>query len=233
MAVATGNRAHLDIEYWIDKQRDVLHLNYDENGQENDVFDTLLRLARTVARDASLTAYFCFQLTTKKICMDTPRCQRLLVCLDTVTIYAPLQPALESGLFGLLGDARVVLIDADDMERTKQYRSFWEKHGLPSQVDPHAAHFFDKYCEPGIDASPPGDIGMLKFAWLVHMWDINKVRVADPDEAWMKPPDYKQGEVPCVWQWPRWVPNRDHPWMREMLEAMPDFHPTVMVRLCT
>lgn len=51
--------------------------------------------------------------------------RRLMVCVENVTIHAPLQPALDSGLFGLLGDARVVLVDATDTGLKRQYLAFW------------------------------------------------------------------------------------------------------------
>jgi hypothetical protein len=48
---------------------------------------------------------------------------------------------LDSGLFGLLGDSRVVLVDAADMERKKQYRAFWEAYGIGPAADPDPARF--------------------------------------------------------------------------------------------
>jgi hypothetical protein len=223
---------------WVDKQRDVLHLNYDEAYDaeflEGDgVFEFLLGQAAAKARDASLTDDFYCQLIHNPVHMYTIRNKRLLVSLGVVAVHAPLQPALESGLFGLLGDARVVLVDADDTERMELYRSFWEKHGLPSDIDPHPPVFFNRFCRQGIKVWVRGNTEDLRFNWLVHQWSINEERIADADEAWIKKPldDWDDEKEP--WTWQRYVPNPEHPWMREALEAMPEVHSTLMVRLCT
>jgi len=139
-------------EDWVDRHRDVLHLNsdsgYDAQYPEADcVIELLLCQAAAKAQDASLTRDFYHQLMNEPQRLETLRHKRLLICLGIVTIQAPLRSALESGFFGLLGDARVVLVDARDLKRKEQYRSFWEKNGLQSGVDHHPARFFDKFCQ--------------------------------------------------------------------------------------
>lgn len=220
--------------------RDVLHLNFDasyeaEYLEGEGVFDLLLCEAEAKARDASLTWGFYYEVTNMDEYMDTLRNRRLLVSLGVVTIHAPLQPALESGLFGLLGDARVVLVDANDIERMKEYQSFWEKHGLPSDVDPHPASFFNTYCQQSSRARVQGDTEDMRFSWLLNMWSLNKDRVTDPEGAWIETPETNRGQSDerWRWSWQLWVPNREHPWMKDTVEAMPSIQPRIMVRLCT
>jgi hypothetical protein len=225
-------------EDWVDKHRDVLHLNYDEafdaEFPEGDgVLDYLLYQAAAQARDASLTVSFYYQLLCELQHMHTLWDKRLLVCFSIVAIHAPLQPALESGLFGLLGDARVILVDASDMKRKEQYRSFWEQHGLPSGVDPHPARFFDRFCQQNISAWISGETEEMRITWLIYLYNRTKEHIADADAAWTKKSPDRWDPEKQPWDWQRWVPNREHPWMRDTLMAMPELHPTVMIRLCT
>lgn len=96
-------------EDWVDKHRDVLLLNYDrsydcdwpEGG--DGVVHFFLQEAAAKARDASLTSDFYYNLMLEPQHIGIFRNKRFLVCIGIATIHAPLQPALESGLFGLLG----------------------------------------------------------------------------------------------------------------------------------
>ncbi|RKU43152.1 hypothetical protein DL546_002601 [Coniochaeta pulveracea] len=223
---------------WVDKRRDVLHLNYNDcysawYREGEGVFDLLVSEAEAKAQGASLTWAFYDNVTDVDEYLDTLRNRRLLVSLGVVTIHAPLQPALESGLFGLLGDARVVLVDANDTERLKQYQSFCEKHGLPPDTDPHPASFFNKYCQQGSRARVQDRTEDMRFSWLVNSWFLNKDRIDDPEGAWSGTPETIPERPEEQWWWQRWVPNREHPWMKDMLEAMPRIQPRIMVRLCT
>lgn len=136
---------------------------------------------------------------------------------------------------GFWGDARVVLVDADDTERKEQYRSFWEKHGLPSAVDAHPARFFDRVCQPSNSAWLSDVLEGMRFLWLTHLWRRTaEDRIADANGAWVKRPTGREDpEKEPLKLWQRWVPNREHWWMRDALKDMPEFHLTVMFRLCT
>jgi hypothetical protein len=222
-------------EDWVDKRRDVLHLNYHEEYDWEhhkwgvDPVYFLLAEAAARARDFSVTADLLHSPLLRPKYLDTFRNKSFLVCLRVVCIHAPLQPALESGLFGLLGDARVVLVDADDRKLKERFQSFWEQHGAQQDTDPHTASFFDKWCQEDVWVSD--EVKELKTDWMLRQWLETKDRITDADAVWTRQATGEEGQPRELWK--LWVPNREHWWAKETLKATPNFRPTVMFRLCT
>lgn len=225
----------MGIEDWVDKTRDVLHLNYDE------LYDTeypagggdpvrfWLSQADARARDASLTRDLFRTLVQDRKHDDLLRNRSLLVCLRIVTIHAPLHPALESGLFGLLGDARVVLVDATDTERKERYRAFWKEHGPSPDADPYPARFFDYQQNVWVR----DELKEHEISWLVYRWRADEDKIAGSELVWKKEPDGDEDWDEAPWTWQHWIPDWEHWWARQTLSAMPKVCPTVMFRLCT
>lgn len=224
----------MGIPDWVDKRRDILHMTYpaicdtrfplDGGDPVHFLFSEAPR-----ARDISMTRSLLPWVYHNPDHFNTIRNQSLLVCLRFVTIHAPLQPALDSGLFGLLGDARVVLVDEDDIERKRQYRAFWEAHGIGT--DKPAALFFDKDCER---VGAREELAMEKTARLFWEWTRTKDQIVDGDTAFSS---FSSGDEEQLLRWGyypfTWSLNRKHPWVRDTVEAMPELRQTVMFRLCT
>ncbi|KAK3938094.1 hypothetical protein QBC46DRAFT_390935 [Diplogelasinospora grovesii] len=232
---------------WVDKRRDVVHLNwwgwYD--GPFNRHMDPIpLWLAAAArAQGASLrTSLLVCELNQgvwddrreemtnhDELVRDTT----LLVCLRIVTIHAPLQPAAESGLFGLLGDERITLVDATDTARKEQYRAFWEQHGRRPDLNPY--RFFTKWSRENEWAQDEAEA--LETHWLVSRWFKVRDSVADSATAWKKQPEHaSEGTISAMDAMEvkeHWTPNREHPWVKDTRTALPKIRPMVMFRLCT
>lgn len=189
------------------------------------------------SRGASLTAPL-FEVDLYEEPYDSlVRGRTLLVCLRMVSIHAPLQPAIESGLFGRLGEERVTLVDATDTERKEQYRAFWEKYGRRPDLNPY--RFFDKWCQQGEWAREQAE--GLQLLWLVSRWFKDKDSVPSTATAWKKQPSNSNTDsYPSMLRFldgmdirKSWTPDREHPWVRDTLASLPQIRPTVMFRLCT
>lgn len=65
------------------------------------------------------------------------------VCVKVVCIHIDEGPAVHSGLFGTLGEERVLLVDALDHQRVDKFRTLWMAHR--SCHDPLTEAFFEHY----------------------------------------------------------------------------------------
>ncbi|KAB5566423.1 hypothetical protein GE09DRAFT_734898 [Coniochaeta sp. 2T2.1] len=234
----------MGIEDWVDKRRDVLHIHYwqaydaDWPRGGGDLVRFWLSEAAKRARLASITLELFCSLPWEPAHLDLFRNQSLLLCLRVVSLHAPLQPALDSGLFGLLGDARVVFVDAADPEQKEQYRAFWEAHGTGRAADTHPARFFAEFCKQGgddDDAWVRAAVEEMEIQWMLEQWYASRdgMAGADADAVWSKIPTGWEDWPEQVQNWRNYVPNREHWWTKATLEAMPKLRPVVMFRLCT
>jgi hypothetical protein len=230
----------MGLKDWVDKHRDVLHIHYwsvyDAYYHEptSDPLDFWFSEARKRARGASLNPELFLDSLEDPRHLDIFRHQSLFVCLRIVSIHAPLRPALDSGLFGLLGDARVVLVDATDAERKERYRAFWEAHAIGPAADPHPARVFAESCQD--DAWVREQIGEYEVAWMMDQWHHGKAQgqIANAESVWSKMPTApNNNSVDWAQNWRNYVPNRGHEWVKDALEAMPKLRPMIMFRLCT
>lgn len=187
------------------------------------------------AQGASLTNSLC------QVDLHEPRYavlvenRTLFVCLRMVSIHAPLQPAIESGLFGFLGEERITLVSATDTKRKEQYRAFWQKYGRRPDLNP--CRFFDRWCQQSEWAREEAEV--LELQWLINRWFKVKDSVPGAATVWKKKPsDGDTESYQSLFTYDEgireaWTPNREHPWVRETSAALPQIRPTVMFRLCT
>lgn len=227
---------------WIDRRRDAVHLNwwglYDFDF--NDYMDPvpLWLAAAERSQGASLTVSLCEVDVHERGHTDLVGSRTLFVCLRVVSIHAPLQPAIDSGLFGHLGEERITLVAATDTERKEQYRAFWQKHGRRPDLNPY--RFFYKWCQQ--DEWAREETAGLELQWLVARW-LKVVKNSIPGAAtvWQKKPsdgdtDYYQSIFSALDKeelMKTWTPNREHPWVKASSATLPQIRPTVMFRLCT
>jgi hypothetical protein len=91
---------------WIDRSRDVVHLHWSTRDYSRYMDPIPLLLAATDrSQGASLTSTLFEVGLYEGPYDDLVRGRTLFVCLRMVSIHAPLQPAIESGLFGHLGES--------------------------------------------------------------------------------------------------------------------------------
>lgn len=178
------------------------------------------------------------------------RIGRFAVCFETVCIHAREGPAVASGLFGLLGEERIILVDALDYQRLGKLWAFWDAH-REEHPDPLTYDFFSECHAQHVGSEAQrrrtqvihDAMEKIQKQWVLDKWDEQdelpgwsereKVWLATPD--WVPTRDYtkKQRQRNRLDYMAQWVPNRDHPWIMQVYSSMPEFRPVIMFRLCT
>ncbi|KAB5576339.1 hypothetical protein GE09DRAFT_1095395 [Coniochaeta sp. 2T2.1] len=144
----------------------------------------------------------------------------LLVCVKVVPLHASHRVALDSGLFGLLGDAPVFVVEADKRDEILRYQAFWEDHG--SKPDDAPAGFFAEYCRRETWAEEAQEKLLV---WALDRGWYNKHRGLGGDRRTryaVMPGDNTPGKL----DW-------EHPWVKRSLEDQPKMRPAIMFRLRT
>lgn len=245
---------------WIDWRRDVLHLNW----------HSLLLTPGNAFRVAGLVHDFlppsahprmqsiCAELLDgilgeqRRAVMQALSSRRhLWLCGALVVIHvADDAAAINSGLWGCLGEERIVLVDASDAERMDKFCRFWREHG--EQDDPAAKGFFEAMTDgvPKIHykETPDEFLSDLETRWLYDSVPTGhddfeavpldrKVWHTEPEDFDGRDDDPRALDYEDLPGRPfarqLWRPNRDNPWVGDVLSRMPEFTPTVMFRLCT
>lgn len=245
---------------WIDPVRDTLHLHWHPRLSEPTILFTLDSVQQCLSlgakfHNASLCAdlldsvYRRYRRAYMDFLVDHPSWS---ICVAYVSIHATEEAAVRnSELWGMLGEERIVLVDARDTKRVAEFRDFWNNHGT-MQDNPTAA-FFDA-CVDGVPKihyleTPEEFLQDLEIRWLHDYMPHGEENVAAFEElqnqVWLMTPgdfdgkedDPRQadyGDLPGrPFARQLWSPNRDHPWVRNILGKMPNLQPTIMFRLCT
>lgn len=226
--------------FWLDRARDIVHLNWEPayDPQFVRIGDPLTYWMSVAAGavGASLTEDG-FQtiinshessLTAKSFVGMAKCCH---ICLKMVSIHADAESAIHSGLFGTLGEERIVLVDARDNDRKKQFKNFWENHG--SQSDRQAAHFFDMYASEDGVGWANRTIENLRMVWLARLWrqQVTENGTENMGDAWLERTEEDRDMMPFVGH--RRKPNLQNSWMSATIQSLPVLLPTIMFRLCT
>ena len=161
-------------------------------------------------------------------CDGLPR--TLDVAIVAVSLHITRDEALKSGLFGLLGDAPVQMVDVKDTDRLGQFENLFQAHALEK--------------EPGVQALF-GELGSSRFLGAVELWtreaewlilgamwrcarDDKEELLGDPEYAWT--PYLLEREIILM---SKYLPNESHPWVKRSRQLMPKLRPRIMVRCCT
>lgn len=246
--------------FWVDRDRDVLHLHWHPFLYGPVAWNPLDPVEHLMSMSHSTAAVsICADLLDA---IEQPKRQAIMrllehrprwsICGALVVIHVTDEAAaVESGLWGTLGEERVVLVDGADVERLHRFRRLWLEHG--TEQDRETKVFF----EAAVDGVPklhyletPEEFLLdLETRWLLdsfptasgHSFAVEQLR----NEVWLtKPEDFDgrdddpraidYGDLPGrPFARQLWSPNRDHPWVKDVLSRMPEFVPTIMFRLCT
>lgn len=247
---------------WVDRARDtVVHLHFNPYNEDwVDAWKETNGNPIQLLRDAMLPVN-CTRSISMRLLGSMEReesrdmvqsMSKILVCLKVVVLHTNEERAVQSGLFGSLGEERIVMVDPFHEKRIKCFRDFWRKHRNGS--DELTERFFDECI-----ASDPVQcrrtvlswLDNIKRNWLRERWfDATGPWVREQDilgvtrwvqkfrhapglvqqEVWERFPD---GRVSRYSNGSCWVPNQQHPWIRATYSKMPRFIPVVMFRLCT
>ncbi|KAL4888472.1 hypothetical protein BDV59DRAFT_196410 [Aspergillus ambiguus] len=168
-----------------------------------------------------------------------------LVCVETVVIHASFKAAADSGLFGLLVDAPVQLIDATDVKNIAQFRDLWATN--PRRDMTPDGFFRD---QKSFQARLARWWEELSSLWIFNAWYKaykNGWRgVVAPEKIWLGPRYDEFGferdmlipgclcsdDEPKALDYDLFSPNFHHPFVQQALAVMPRFQPRILFRLC-
>lgn len=244
---------------WADFTRDTAHLHWGSGLSElvaSGETDLLQKCLESTSKFH--TASICADLLdsvhhrNRRIVMDClVKRPSWSICCAYVWIHATDEAAItKSALWGPLSEERIVLVDARDTKRIAAFRNFWETQGTMKDLDTKA--FFEACVDdvPKIHylETPTEFLEDLQVRWIHdHIpfeeanFDVEELQ----SQVWLSKPENLDGSEddprqtdygdlpgrPFARQ--LWSPNRDHPWVQDMLAQMPEIQPTVMFRLCT
>ncbi|KKK12928.1 hypothetical protein ARAM_006913 [Aspergillus rambellii] len=170
------------------------------------------------------------------------------VWIKMVIIHIDDETARKSGLFGTLGDEPVQLIDVADTKSIARFRDLWASI---SPMDPEPLSFFNEQ-EPFQDRLQQW-CKEMETLWVLNCWYRawrNRWEgVVRPEDIWLGPRVNDAGEsldmlsprglaapgtpyYTCGMDTNRFAPNKSHPFVRKVLDKMPQFQPRVMFRHC-
>jgi hypothetical protein len=93
------------------------------------------------------------------------------VTLKIITLHVKIDDALTSGLFGRLGEERVVLVDASNKVLIKRYYDLWNT-GLKEDQDQEPREFFQEVLHHETFKTKVEHWKYeLKVDWLAFKWD--------------------------------------------------------------
>ncbi|KAK7756170.1 hypothetical protein SLS62_001762 [Diatrype stigma] len=161
------------------------------------------------------------------------------VCLRIIGLHIHASNATRSGLFGMLGDERIKLVNVHDTDTLAKYRAAWKLYGPPSSPgateDPDADQFFTEALD-----------NTICFEDRVKVWqdDLKKIWIS-ARVLFLQDRQRKTNITEGLWLDETEPPgllnlnlrnrrlNTEHPWIQEELARMPHFEPVVMFRQCS
>ncbi|KAL7923818.1 hypothetical protein ACQKWADRAFT_29529 [Trichoderma austrokoningii] len=167
--------------------------------------------------------------------------QHLNVTMAVVSLHITQEAALRSGLFGLLGDAPVQMVDLDDDGRLGQFYELFKQN--PVDGEPEVQILFDTF--QTLQFRSAVEMWTRQVEWMIfaRMWQraqepyytrdtetaiyIEQIGTK-PSLAWLPElPEKRYIEMD------EYLPNTDHPWVKRALRIAPRLRPQIMVRYCT
>ncbi|KAE8140452.1 hypothetical protein BDV38DRAFT_279954 [Aspergillus pseudotamarii] len=153
------------------------------------------------------------------------------VAMAAVSLHISREAALRSGLFGLLGDAPVQMVDVDDEAQLRKFQALFKEHAL--EKEPAVKTLLELFTSARFRAAVETWKRQAEWIIIASMWDYarkeNDIVRANPGSAW----------VPCLpgpeysINLHQYSPNENHPWVKEARQSLPKLKPRIMVRHCT
>lgn len=179
---------------------------------------------------------------------EIARIKNYLVVVEVVVLHLPLEMAIQSGLFGGLGEEAIKLVDVADTETIQKYQELWASSGSRRDSEPEQ---FSNNLE-SLQIRVRQWAGEVEGLWLRYRW--NEARkagwhgVEHPQDIWLGFPTKDDVRLLRRLTLGRFVlpvendhfrvdtdrllPNRAHPFVQRVLDEMPRFQPRVMFRHC-
>jgi hypothetical protein len=164
--------------------------------------------------------------------------KQYLVTVEMVSLHVTVEAAVANGLFGVLGEERIVLISATDQEAIRKYQELWAA-GPVEDREPNG--FFKDALDSGVLSRKLEQWRYeLEVYWLRFKCDQaiknGTARDEDLDPIWYQTPGSEDFEDEQFIEDPgaNWTGLFDvnHSFAKKVLGDMPRFSPVVMFRLC-
>lgn len=176
-------------------------------------------------------SHYTFFYPGHQICLD--------VVMAAVSLHITKESAVRSGLFGLLGDAPIQLIDVADEVQLRKYEAIYREHLTDKK--PKVQKVFDVLMSPGFYAAVKAWKRQVEWLMIASLWDyaLREVMI----HPWRSKMDLELDDIMSVWV-PRFhdqeyirmsehSPNESHPWVKEAKKRMAILQPRIMVHYCT
>ncbi|KAJ5613703.1 hypothetical protein N7528_007357 [Penicillium herquei] len=153
------------------------------------------------------------------------------VTLVAVSLHVSQAVALRSGLFGLLGDEPIQMIDTDDHARLSKFEALYEEGTCTKE--PHVEGLFESIKNERFEEWVSRWKVNAEWLILAHMWHMEVLGAENGEEptfAWL--PLLSEGEAPEL-NVEEHFPKNDDPWAMRARKIIPKLRPKIMVRLCT
>ena len=163
--------------------------------------------------------------------------------LAIIEIHISAEEAAQAGVFGVLGEQPIRLVDPGDTATVAKVRDVWRRHqsGSPPDKELDVADFFSTAIDgtEGYCARVEQWRRNLEKVWLWYKsrdLDIPREEfLPNWGEAWEEEDsDGNDVDPPYGWlvNWNRQELIREHPWVQTQLALMPRFEPALMFRHC-
>ncbi|KAK4083027.1 uncharacterized protein Triagg1_1917 [Trichoderma aggressivum f. europaeum] len=161
--------------------------------------------------------------------------------LTFICIHATKEQATDSGLFGMLLDAPVQLVDFDDHERLEQFYSLFQK-GCCNDKRPEVSKQFASILSPGFHSHVESwrekvDWLMMANAWRranKRFWNSIPIE-GDPGLIWSPPllEDQTHVYMNSIHDVQGHTFDNHHPWVKQAKKELPRVTPKIQFLLCT
>ncbi|KAB8237391.1 uncharacterized protein BDW43DRAFT_265367 [Aspergillus alliaceus] len=163
------------------------------------------------------------------ICVESQ--SRLDIAMAAVSLHITRKAALKSGLFGLLGDAPVQIVDIDDEARSREFQALFREHAL--EKEPAVQTLFELCTSSRFQTAVEVWRRQDECIIFANMWESARkenldILGTDPGSAWI--PYLSKQEFINMSQY---LPNEKHPWAKQARQSMTKLRPRIMVRYCT
>ncbi|CAG8984181.1 hypothetical protein HYALB_00004164 [Hymenoscyphus albidus] len=238
---------------WFCPETDIVHMNYnarrevEEGRRSPDPIPYLIEMAERGV-GACITADFLYPFAKGGLwpaCSTFEQLAKLearrewLVVLKMDNLHLREEAVTKSGIFGFLGDEKIVLVDADDEEKLERLHELWEK-----------AREYE--CDPtDFDSWPPYQGGVERWKYKVQSHWIRNFAIPQfykkggagqpqtlKDEIRRDPRTYAEGAE--FWgdgydldeMLDDMFFEEEHPFVKRVLAEKPIFKPVIMLRCC-
>ncbi|KAJ4291372.1 hypothetical protein N0V88_005965 [Collariella sp. IMI 366227] len=157
------------------------------------------------------------------------------VVLTIVEIHISTEEAARAGIFGVLGEEPIRLVDPRDTLAVARFREVWSRHqtGVFQDQEPEVAEFFTTVIDNAETylAHVEEWRQNLEKIWLWYKSIEPDVPQEVDEEIWPHWMNASHEATARLYRYQREI-NREHPWVQTQLPLMPRFVPAVMFRHC-